>query len=526
MTRGLPKEISAAADRREQLRLALSRLHAGAFAAAARLVEPLYHAQRDDFEALLLLGLALAGCGHPDLAADMLDEVARRRPDAPHPAGDAIRLLEEAGQTAAIGEYLDAAMACAPGDARIWATAGGWRQERGEPEPARPLLEKAIALQPELWAAHVSLAAAQADAGQIEAAMRRLRAVIGRGGGGVAARANLAVMLGVIGRHEEALGHFEMACRAAPGHAQIAVNHGIALLKSGRLAEGWSHFNRRLELPRQALLSAHGLLPAIPPGMRLDGKVILVTHDAGLGDSLQFARYLPILAATGARVLLWVPEPLRRLLAGVAGVSAVFSDDLGWPAFDWHCPIIRLAEVFGTTLRTIPATVPYLHADPGLVTDWAEHLPPRDGRKRIGLVWAGSARENTPQLAAIDRRRSLAPSALAPLLAVPGVAWVSLQLGRAAPDFPLHDPMGAVRDFADTAAILASLDALVSVDTSVVHLAGGMGVPVFLLDRYDNCWRWLSGREDSPWYPSLRIFRQPAWGDWDTPIRRVAAALC
>jgi hypothetical protein len=273
------------------------------------------------------------------------------------------------------------------------------------------------------------------------------------------------------------------------------------------------------------LLPPQSLLPTLASGVRLEGRVVLVTHDEGFGDTIQFARYLPMLAAAGARVLLWVPKPLHRLLAKVAGVAEVFSDDRAWPDFDWHCPIMRLAEVFGTRLETIPADVPYLRADPELVAGWAQRLPSPQGGRRIGLVWAGSARDRDPQLAAIDQRRSIDPRELAPLLEIRDLHWVSLQMVRSASGFGICDPMGEVQDFADTAAIIASLEAVVSVDTSVAHLAGAMGVPVYLLDRYDNCWRWLSGREDSPWYPTLRIYRQPAWGDWSTPIRRVAAAL-
>jgi tetratricopeptide (TPR) repeat protein len=507
------------------LRAALTLLRAGIFGEAARLVEPLYHRRADDLEVTLLLGLAVGGCGHPGLAADLLDDVARRRPDAQHPAHDLIQLLTVARRTDAIDGYLEAAMALAPRDARLLFAAGSRAQEIGEGPRAQALLERAIVLQSDLWVAHVGLAAVLADAGKIDEAMARLHAVVASGGGTAAAFGNLGVLLGVEGRFSEAFAQFEQARRLAPGHARIAINHSMALLKAGRLAEGWPGLNRRLGLADHALLPPQSLLPTLASGVRLEGGVVLVTHDEGLGDTIQFARYLPMLAAAGARVLLWVPKPLHRLLATVAGVAEVFSDDRAWPEFDWHCPIMRLAEVFGTSLETIPADVPYLRADPELAARWAQRLPSSQDGRRIGLVWAGSTRDRDPHLAAIDQRRSIGPRELAPLLEVHGLRWVSLQMERSASGFGICDPMGEVEDFADTAAIIASLEAVVSVDTSVAHLAGAMGVPVHLLDRYDNCWRWLSGREDSPWYPTLHIYRQPAWGDWSTPIRRVAAAL-
>ena len=181
------------------------------------------------------------------------------------------------------------------------------------------------------------------------------------------------------------------------------------------------------------------------------------------------------------------------------------------------------------TVETIPCEVPYLEAAPALVRRWSARLPTSD-TLRVGLCWAGQARPWLTGFVALDRRRSTDLATLAPLSSVPGARFISLQKGPAAvqaceADFDLLDVMADVTDFADTAAIVANLDLVISVDTSIVHLAGAMGKPVFLLDRYDNCWRWLSGREDSPWYPSLRIFRQESSGDWAPVIARVATAL-
>ncbi len=188
--------------------------------------------------------------------------------------------------------------------------------------------------------------------------------------------------------------------------------------------------------------------------------------------------------------------------------------------------MLSLPRAFGTTLATIPAAVPYLHADPALVRAWAARLPRGPGL-RVGLAWAGQARGWQTGFSAIDRRRSTTLASLAPLGRVPGVQLVSLQLGAIGPVPPgmsLHDPMPGVADFADTAAIIASLDLVVSVDTAVVHLAGALGCPVVLLDRYDACWRWL-GRDESPWYPRLTAVRQERAGDWEAVVARVAALL-
>ena len=507
--------------RAELLHTALDRLHAGAFAEVIALVAPLHRDNDEDVEAALLYGLSCAGCGNPTEAARALGQVARLRPMAPHPAHDVIALLSKSTGDAAIVDYLNEALALAPQDTRLLSAAGGWLQRTSRGEQARPLLERAVALQPTQSAPQISLAAVEAELGELDEAIARLRGVLERDPTNAAALGNLGAVFGVQARFDAALGCFEQARRLAPRQMQIAINHGIARLKSGQLAQGWADLNLRLALPGHALLPPHKLLPVLAPGARLDGRTVLVTHDSGFGDTIQFARYLPMLRARGARVLLWVPQPLHRLLAGSA---EAFSDNRAWPLHDFHCPIIRLAEVFATTLDTIPAEVPYLRADPVLTAIWARRLPQTTNR-RVGLVWAGSSRESNPELLSVDRRRSIDPALLSPLLEVPGVTWVSLQLGRPHPGFDIVDPMPDVADFADTAAIIASLDAVVSVDTSVAHLAGALGKPVLLLDRADNCWRWLTGRTDSPWYPTLLIFRQQQWGDWSTPIRAIAETL-
>jgi hypothetical protein len=229
-------------------------------------------------------------------------------------------------------------------------------------------------------------------------------------------------------------------------------------------------------------------------------------------------------------VLAWVPKPLVRIIRSIDQVAEVLADEGPIPAFDFYCPFVSLPRVFDTTLETIPNAAPYLFADPAAAEHWAARLP-NDGLL-VGLVWAGQGRPYLPGFDVVDGRRSTDLATLAPFAAVENVRFVNLQMGPAAEQareppqgLSLFDPMGEVTDFADTAAIIANLDVVVSVDTSVVHLAGAMGKPVLMLDRYDNCWRWLSGRTDSPWYPALRIFRQKRLDEWAPVVSRVARAL-
>ena len=238
-------------------------------------------------------------------------------------------------------------------------------------------------------------------------------------------------------------------------------------------------------------------------------------------------RYLPLLAQRGARVIACVPPSLARVLRLVPGVAAVITDAGDLPTFDFVCPMFSLPRVFGTSVKTIPP-VPPVVMDPDLVRRWAWRLPA--GALRVGLVWAGQARPSLAGFTTLDRRRSAGLATFAPLFDVRGTAFVSLQAGppgrQSRPaGVEIIDPMPDVTDFADTAAIIAALDVVVSVDTSVVHLAGLLGKPVFLLDRYDSCWRWLSSRADSPWYPAMTIFRQEQPGDWSVAMTRAAASL-
>jgi hypothetical protein len=320
---------------------------------------------------------------------------------------------------------------------------------------------------------------------------------------------------------------YDKALALAPHDAQIRVNRVVALLRAGRWTDAWPDYEWRLTLagnrrPR--------LLPTLDSGTDLTGLTILAPHEDGFGDTLHFARYLPLLAKRGARVMVSVPAPLTRIMRTVPGVAAVRDSNEPPPEHDFYCPFFSLPRAFATTPETIPAPIPYLRADPALTERWRSRLP--TASLRVGLIWAGQARPELPGFATLDGRRGMALETMAPLATVPGVVFVSLQHGPEAasartppPGMTLFDPMPEVTDFADTAAIIANLDLIVSVDTSVAHLAGGMGKPVFLLDRYDHCWRWLSGRSDSPWYPRMRIFRQPAIGAWPPVLRDAADAL-
>ena len=394
----------------------------------------------------------------------------------------------------------------------------------GDAAGAERVLAAALAARPD-WAAGCNLMGmARFDQGDIGGAIALFQRAAMLGGG-AAAWSNLGMALKTEGRFDAAAAAHDRAVALRPGDPQLRLNRAVALLRAGRMAAAWDDYECRHHLPGHAIdLPLERMLAGVEG---LAGLRVVVSHEEGFGDTLQFARYLPLLRGFGAQVVIRVPPELARLFRANPGLGEVLEPGAALPAYDCHCPFFSLPRVFGTTLDTIPRSGPYLAADPALAATWATRLPV--GRK-IGLVWAGQARPWLPGFAALDRRRSMALADLAPLAAVPGVRLVSLQKGPAGaesppPELDLHDPMPDVTDFADTAAIIAGLDVVVSVDTSVAHLAAAMGRRVLLLDRYDSCWRWFAGREDSPWYPSLHILRQSRPGQWGEVVAQAAVLL-
>jgi hypothetical protein len=258
----------------------------------------------------------------------------------------------------------------------------------------------------------------------------------------------------------------------------------------------------------------------------LEGRSLLLHTEQGLGDAVQFIRYLPLAAQRGARIIIECQAELQRLFQTMSGNYQTVVRGQPLPAFDLHCPLLSLPWVFGTNLASIPNDVPYLHADAEDAGRWQDRLGGHCALLKVGLAWAGKPTHQN------DRNRSMKLARLAPLGQLPGVHFFSLQKGTAAAEakappagMELVDWTEELKDFADTAALIANLDLVIAVDTAVVHLAGAMGKPVWTLLPFASDWRWLLDRADSPWYPTMRLFRQATPGDWDGVIRRVAAEL-
>jgi Flp pilus assembly protein TadD len=518
-----------AAARLHGLRDALNLLENTQPEQAVQVCRRLISENRADTEALLLLGLSVGMQGHAAAAAPLLNRVARTRRGYAHPCGDLARMLVAQDKAALIEPQYRACLKLTPDDLRLRYGLSEFLREHGDCEAAIALLEPVLLRHPDDAEALDQMGLALAEAGRFAEAAGMFRQATVCDPTQAVFWANLGMMLKVEGQFDASLDAYDAALARAPDNGQIRGNRAVACLGAGRFAEARPDEDAILSQPGRSMLPVERLLPPLSVQPDLTGRTVLVVHEEGLGDTLQFMRYLPLLAKRGARVVAAVPPTLTALLRTVRGVADVPTGDAPVPHYDFHCSFNGLPRAFETTVETIPCEVPYLEADPALVRHWSARLPTGD-ELCVGLCWAGQARPWLAGFVALDRRRSTNLATLAPLGAVRSVRFISLQKGPAAAQvrdagFDLIDMMDDVTDIADTAAVVARLDLVISVDTSIVHLAGAMGKPVFLLDRYDNCWRWLSGREDSPWYPSLRIFRQESSGDWSPVIARVATAL-
>lgn len=464
-------------------------------------------------------GEALLAAGRPEAALAALGE----GPPSPLPAAFHGRLHLAAGNAlAALGRYAAAAerYRCAPGQPEAMANLCAVLQETGDLDGAIAAGAAAARLAPGLAAAAANLGNALLTVGDFAAAEAAFRKALAVDATFSAAWVGLGAALRDQGRLAEA----ERACRTAlerdPASPAAHYNLALVLLTAGQFREGWAEHEWRWRTGRMAARAF-----PFPPwrGEPLIGRRILLHAEQGLGDTLQFVRYASLIAEREAEVVLAVQAPLKRLLAGMGGVAAIYGTEGDLPPCDYHAPLMSLPHLLGTELATIPAALPYLPRPPIRRAEKRDVL-------RVGLVWAGDPRPGEPRAHFADRRRSLPLAALAPLAGIPGISFVSLQKGAAAGDAPpagliFAQTLPAAADFADTAAIVAGLDLVIAVDTSVAHLAGGLGIPVWLLSRFDGCWRWLSGRDDSPWYPTLRLYRQAAPGAWAPVLARIAGDL-
>jgi Flp pilus assembly protein TadD len=420
------------------------------------------------------------------------------------------RRLDEAEAALLTARQLD------PRSAKAANNLGNVLGDRGALEQAEAAYREAIALDPAMPEPHNNLGHLYRRLNRCAEAEQSLREALRLAPDLVDAMVNLGNVLVDLGQFTAAEASYRAALARAPENADAKYDLGALQLLTGRLAEGWAGYevrwNRR-GCKRRAMAA-----PAWR-GDALAGRTLLLHAEQGFGDTIQFCRFIPELTKAG-RVFVEAPPPLLRLLHTLEGRPTLIAAGQELPPHDLQLPLPSLPAVLGTTLTSIPASLPYLHADPVQIAAWRRRLANVPGL-RVGVAWAGNADY------ALDSRRSIKSRAFAVLAALPGISLISLQKSppEGAPTWLTYDWTDELHDFADTAALIKALDLVISVDTSIIHLAGALGRPAWLLNRFDSCWRWLHDRTDSPWYPGMRIFRQPSPLDWDSVLSEVAARL-
>jgi Flp pilus assembly protein TadD len=454
-------------------------------------------------------GIALASLGHYRDALVSFDRALELNAGYAECHNNRGIVLQELGQFDAALASFDRAIALKPDNARAHNNRGTVLSELGRSGDALAIYENAMALDPVYAETYYNHGMALHDLGRFDEALASFGRAIALRPDYAEAHHNRATVLQDLLRLDEAIRSYATAIELRPDRAESYANQAYCYLQLGRFEEGWSLHEWRKRLP--APVGARALLqPLWLGGEDISGRTLFVHCEQGFGDTIQFCRYGKVLKAMGADIVMSVQEPLRRLLAQLAPDIEIVGLAEVPTRFDYHCPMMSLPLALRTTLKTIPAGPPYILADPQLRQDWESRLPAKT-KPRIGITWRGSTAHRN------DRNRSVDFDTLEPLLSSEA-HWISLQYDDApsSPHSQLVSLAGSWRDFADTAAIIGGLDLVITVDTSVAHLAGAMGKPVFILLPFNSDWRWLLDRDDSPWYPSARLFRQQlaeSWGD-------------
>ncbi len=484
-------------------------------------------------------GNALAAKGRNNESLAAYDEALRQMPTLVQALVNRSIILSKNGDYARAIEGYDKAIALFPNYAEAHFNRGVALMSLDRFSEALSCCDRALELRPDYVAALVNRGYVLDQMKDLAGAIVSYQKAIGIKPDEVTALTNLGELHSRQAEFPAALEFFGRALALSPNDPLIINWRAYTHLLLGNYQQGWRDFESRFDNARCASYMERWptRLPRWDGTAALDGKSILLYAEQGFGDTIQFCRYAPLIAARGARVTLEVPAILVPLCEGLPGLERVVSSQVGATLkdFDFYCPLMSLPLAFNTTLDTIPATKAYFKAMPSRLALWKQALGP-SSKPRIGFVWSGGERPNQPELRFVHSRRNVSLSMLTEL-AETDCQLVSLQKGTTAEAelerFLNNEWQGVdclnlaadLKDFADTAAVIEQLDLVISVDTSVAHLAGALGKPVWILNRFDTCWRWLWARDDSPWYSSVRLFRQSKLNDWESAVTQMFKSL-
>ncbi len=430
------------------------------------------------------------------------------------------RIAQKAGNSAVAEKMLRRAIAVDTESAEYQLALGTALQTQGKFDDAVGEFRRVLELDPAHRLALFRLGNTLQLAGKLDEAIAVYRQLLGIDPKSHDAEFNIGNVRRLQGKLAEAREHYLRAMQLEPGNVDARWNVGLLDLLEGDYPAGWSNYEAR---QHRATPNLRQFSQPQWKGEPLNGARILLHAEQGFGDTIQFLRFVPLVNAAGGRVLLDVPAEIRRLAAAMEDVAAVTATGETIPEFDWQAPLMSLPLAFGTTLDTIPNNIPYLVAPHEAQEAASKRAWPEHGL-RVGLVWGATARQFE------DSDRSISLSHFELVLSTPDAHFFSLQMGAPAKELDaLQTPMTALRDaigdFADTAALISHLDLVITVDTSVAHVAGALGKPSWVLLPFASDWRWLVDRDNSPWYPTVRLFRQPSPRDWGSVLERVHAEL-
>jgi tetratricopeptide (TPR) repeat protein len=542
----------------QALRDAVTLQQQGRLREAEKIYTRVLKAVPDQFDALNLLGTVKAQRGQAGEAYRLITAALRVNPRAPDAWVNLGIVLHALKRDREALESFDKALALKPGDADALYQRGNALMALGRAQDALGAFGEVLVLMPRHPQARLDRGLALAALGRHQEAVAEFEAALALSSKNPAAHYNHGISLFSLGGYAKAVAAYDRALSIAPDHVKAWNNRGLALQALNRHEEALASYAKALELQKDyadahfnqalALLTIGEFRrgfekyewrwrrSGIPPGRGygrplwlgeypLERRTILLHAEQGLGDTIQFVRYVPMLARAGAKVVLEVQPQLKALLGQIEGAAAVVARGEPLPAFDVHCPLGSLPLALKTEPTTIPSTDRYIGADEAQMAKWRLRLEAL-GRPRIALAWSGNPQHMN------DRNRSIPLSLFAPLWSTGALHFLSVQRELRDGDAELlaREPrvtqLGTeLDDFANTAAVLALVDLVITVDTSVAHLAGAMGRPVYILVPFSPDWRWTLAGESSRWYPTARLFRQPSVGDWDSVIERLRGEL-
>lgn len=498
---------------------AIHRIQSGKYQQAEKIYGQVIELNQNDSEAYNNLGVALISQGKLDEAIDCYQQAIKLEPNNDRASNNLGAAFQAQGKLEEAKACYQQCLTLKPEDPSIYNYLGRVFQSQGQTEEAIACYQKSLLLKPSQPITINDLGTIFHAQGKLEQAISYYQQAINLDNSYALAHHNLGVLLMEKYQFEKALDCFNRTLEIEPNYAHAHLKRGLILLKQGDYKPGFSGYEWRWrgDIPPPRFFSQ-----PLWDGSSLQGRTILLYSEQGFGDTIHFVRYAPMVKACGGIVVVECQPELVRLLKSVSGIDTTIATGTTLPEFDVQASLMSLPYILGTTLETLPSRVPYLDRDPSC----SFKLQHSQASFKVGIVWAGSA-DNTD-----DRNRSCSLNHFLPILNTRGVAFYSLQKGSAvaeltqlSPPVQVENLDSQLNDFADTAEVVAQLDLVITVDTAVAHLAGALAKPVWLLLSFDPDWRWMLEREDSPWYPTMRLFRQRQPGDWVEVFARVEAAL-